>query len=107
MRHRKTVEVAAIAERVNAMLALQDEVITRVLRENNTPEQAFRIGIAHLLEGILHETGNYRGYNYQASEFLPEAERRDDTVLRDGYDETRRIYYTERRTTPRQNYYED
>jgi hypothetical protein len=89
---RKTVDVSVVVERVNAMLALPSENVLAILGDE-TPERAFRTGLAALLEGVLFDTGNYRGYNYQASEFLPAEEQTQDNVLRPDADDTRRRYY--------------
>jgi hypothetical protein len=76
---RKTLTVTALRDKTNSMLAA----------EGSTPEG--RIALAVLLESVLFETGNYHGFNYQASEKVedPQGER----VLRKGYDDTRRVYY--------------
>jgi hypothetical protein len=72
-----------------------------------------REGIATLLEAILHDTGNYRGFSYLASEYLPADEQTIDqafsaasatnyigkslsgqmsNVLKSDYDSSRRYY---------------
>ena len=49
-----------------------------------------RAGMAHLLEAVLHETGNYRGFGYLAAP----VDWRDPTGRHAGpRDETRRWYY--------------
>lgn len=78
---RKTVAVALLVGRVNRMLSAP----------GGTADG--RIALAVLLEAVLHDTDNYRGFNYQRSEFLPADEQTDTRVLRDGYDDTRRVYY--------------
>jgi hypothetical protein len=52
-----------------------------------------RQALAIALESILMDTGNYRGFNYLRSEFLPSAEQTNGNVLRDGYDDSRRVYF--------------
>lgn len=82
---RKTVNVAEVLERANRMLETPDSTIRL---EDYTPEQALRLGIAGLLETILHSSGNYHGYRYQPGVVDFEA---DPPNVRD---ETRRNYYS-------------
>ena len=49
---RKTVEVGTLLHRVNYFLA----------SENSTAEE--REVMCTFIEGVLHDTGNYRGYRY-------------------------------------------
>ena len=49
---RKTVEVGTLLRRVNYFLA----------SENSTAEE--REVMCTFIEGVLHDTGNYRGYRY-------------------------------------------
>lgn len=68
MSRRKTIKVDDVVQMANQMLAKSNDDLTEARR-----------GVIHLLERILHETDNYRGFHY-----------------RDGYpcaDETRRGYY--------------
>jgi len=51
MKKRKTIEVKALIEMVNTKLALE------------TISQVEKSAICHVLERILHDTGNYKGYN--------------------------------------------
>jgi len=68
---RKTYPVADLTARVNKALATE--------AEGNTPE--FRSALAGLLEGVLHDTGNYHGFQYIGE-------------WQEGVtDETRRVYY--------------
>ena len=60
---RKTVEVAWLRELVNARL------------EKSTCSPEVRRGMASVLESVLHETGNYRGFQY-----LPSANSRNEEV---------------------------
>lgn len=53
MARRKTIEVEFILDKVNYML------------EHSTCNQDFKRGAASVLEMILHETGNYAGFNYR------------------------------------------
>lgn len=86
---RKTFEVDTLRERANALLVMPDSVNPlETLRER----QAQRIGAIALIESVLHATGNYRGFRYLDSEYLPAAEQTSDSVLRPGYDDTRRRY---------------
>jgi len=50
MKTRKTIEVAFVKERANTML----------MSTKLTAEQKY--GLVALLESVLHETNNYRGY---------------------------------------------
>ena len=91
---RKTIAVDQIRAFANKKLAMPNS--HSALFDRITPEQAFRRGIASLLEQILHTTDNYKGFNYQDSELNPDRTFDSDSdapTLREGYDETRRIYY--------------
>ena len=93
---RRTIDVDRIKEWVNTRLATPSSTHSRYL-DNLTPEQAFRLGIASLLEQVLHHTGNYKGFGYQESEKNPEyvdgITTPDANWLRDNHDDTRRHYY--------------
>ncbi len=52
-RKRTTIEVSAIKDEIN-----------RRLRDTAPHMTAERRALASILEHILHETGNYRGFNY-------------------------------------------
>jgi hypothetical protein len=54
-KRRSTVNVASILEKANHYLACQSG------KYGPTPDQ--RLGVCSLLETILHDTGNYAGYN--------------------------------------------
>ena len=56
---RKTVTVKALVERVNRM------------NKESTCSREIRQGWNELLESVLHETGNYRGYGYCQKEDVP------------------------------------
>lgn len=60
---RKTIRVRDILEIANKMLAGDHEDM--MVLQDKTAAQGCRLGIAHLLETILHETGNYGGYSHQ------------------------------------------
>ena len=90
---RKTIKVADVVARANRMLEV-------------TPDEwvGERHGIAALLEWILMETGQYAGFKYQRSQFLPAEEQTLDDVLArvklydwirevPGYDGGRRHYH--------------
>jgi hypothetical protein len=79
MASRKTVDVQAVKKRANLLLGLKNE-------SENTPE--FRRGVIGMVEFVLFETGNYKGFKYRYSEW--DVERNQ---LRAGYDDTRREYY--------------
>lgn len=81
MRKRQTVPVAELVRRTNRMLAAPGST-----REG-------RQALASLLEEVLQQTGQYKGFGYQPSEYLPATEQTDTNVLRAGYDDTRRRYY--------------
>lgn len=87
---RKTVDVKFVLDRVNHMLSME---AAHVLKPGMTAEQGFRVGVAHLLEAVLHETDNYAGYNLLGSEYLPADEQTADNVIRADADDTKRHYY--------------
>ena len=76
---RKTISVEQVREWANIRLAAPD---SQEQFGDRTPEQAFRLGVASLLEQILFATGNYRGY-------ARDWDRDTEPVC----DETRRIYF--------------
>ena len=82
---RNTVSIAALVERVNTHLAA----------ERGTP--AARAALMVLLDGVLMDADQYRGFNYLPDQFktveLPGGTRRE---LRDDYDSTRVFYYPPR-----------
>lgn len=81
---RKTIDVEKVKEFANAGLAAQSSFLRL---EGVTPEQAYRMGIAAVLEGVLHATGNYKGFAYQRSELD------NNGALKWGYDNSRRTYF--------------
>ena len=54
MRKRSTTEVKSLLKYANDELKRQDEFATK----------EFKMGICNMIEFILFETGNYRGYSY-------------------------------------------
>ena len=57
MKAKKTIEVSEIKSRANTMFELSLPSLTNE-----------RKAIATFVEGLLHKTGNYRGFNYLPSE---------------------------------------
>ena len=55
---RKTINVAKMLYWANFQLARQDEIA----------DQAYKQGICDMIEHILHDTGNYRGFGYHQTE---------------------------------------
>jgi hypothetical protein len=83
---RKTIPVGKIVDKVNLMLA------------KTVGSMESRIGAMALLEEILHDTGNYRGYKYLDSTEVPVGEQpgiiRDPNGANNRFpDETRRQYF--------------
>ena len=99
---RKTIPVAALVTEVNRLLAIPDEGLHGTgdhpadldapgkHREMTRPE-VFRMTLASLLEHILTETGQYRGFGYQPGQVTRYAT--GPGTSPDITDETRRIYY--------------
>lgn len=80
---RKTIRVADVADKINAMIAATADDMTRE-----------RQALAGALESILLDTGNYHGFRYLPSEYLPADQQTAENVLRPDYDETRVCYYS-------------
>jgi hypothetical protein len=76
---RKTIDVDQVRDWTNTRLAAPGSFHTGLA--DLSPEQAFRLGVASLLEQILHGTGNYAGFGYT------------ETYVAGQTDETRRRYY--------------
>lgn len=74
-RPRKTFEVEGLKKRVNNLLAAPD----------TTPDE--RRGAYSVLESVLMETDNYKGFGYLLSETNGEGRLKED------YDDTRRRYF--------------
>lgn len=85
---RKTIDIQTLTERANARLSatLHHRHIDQL--NELSPEQAFRLGVASLLEWALHETGNYHGFNY----VNPDGTFVSPYVAGET-DETRRVYF--------------
>lgn len=87
----KTVSVAFVRDRVNAALAVPNSALYMKApgkeRELNQ-EEAFRMGLISLLESVLRETGQYKGFGYQEG-IVPDP----DASRPEWGDETRRVYY--------------
>lgn len=80
---RKTIQVDTLRDKVNEMLRAPDGS-----REG-------RVALTVLIESVLVDTGNYHGFQYLTSEWLPE-EYRDyasGKMLKPDHDDTRRFYY--------------
>ena len=94
---RKTMEVDKIRQRANELLALPNGGAFDGKADWINAD--FRMGVAALLEHILHESDNYRGFNLQSSEWLPEEDRNYGDkpgpvkMIRDGADETRKVFF--------------
>ena len=76
---RKTIEVSAMVDWGNAFL-----------RDSEDDMTGMRQGVAAMVERALFETHNYAGFSYLQTEW-------EDGALREGYDDTRRIYFIKRR----------
>ena len=90
---RKTINVESVRALVNGMLkdSAQDDHVDRAYRE----------GAISVLEEILHESGNYRGFRYLTANELPKAcvpgvHRGDELTFEEKFintDGTRRFYF--------------
>ena len=72
---RKTIEVSALRESVNR--ALNDKNALEFQEENFRQPEAYRMGMAAVLEDALIESGQYRGFQYTDG-----AQGRDDNTRR-------------------------
>jgi len=96
-KHRKTVDVSEVLAKANAFLAREDAYVTADMR----------MGVAIMIESILHATGNYEGYNFLG--WTREGGCNRWRALNDPNadkapfigDETRRVYYSRREAAPR------
>lgn len=77
---RKTVEVSKLVQWANQHLKITDDW-----------QKDQRWGVIGLVERALHETDNYKGFNYLSREFECGAD--GHRYLKDGYDDTRRYYH--------------
>ena len=73
---RKTFKVKDLVDKMNSRL------------ENSTCSPEARFGMISVLESILHETGNYAGFNY-----LESGEVGESGYVESFGDESRRFYY--------------
>jgi hypothetical protein len=62
MTKRKTIDVNKVKEIANSMLATKSNVDMFNGKDVWPPEA--REGVSRLLDAILHESGNYNGFNY-------------------------------------------
>lgn len=74
---RKTVNVAWLVDKTNQFLATSEPKMTGERR-----------GMTAVLEAVLFETGQYKGYGY-----LPSQWNEGELILAEDRDETRRHYY--------------
>jgi hypothetical protein len=70
---KKTFRVVDLIDKINRMLAI------------STCSQETRCGMIAVLESVLHDTGNYRGFNYIKDGVV--------CTYADQPDDTRRYYY--------------
>lgn len=62
---RKTVDVSFVREKVNSYLRYTDRFAIEGTADKTAVEwKGIRYGQCALLETILHETGNYKGFGY-------------------------------------------
>lgn len=92
--NRKTFEVDTFKSWVNSQLAENDHMDTN----NLYCGKSHRLGLIAALENLLHETGNYRGFNYLEQRGVPSGQKagiiHDPTGGHDHEfpDDTRRVY---------------
>lgn len=79
---RKTVAVTDLVARINQMIA----------KSPDDHAQA-RSALAIVAEVALHDSGNYRGFSYLPSEYLPADQQTSANVLRPGFDQTRVSFF--------------
>ena len=91
MSNRKTIPVARIRELVNFRLTIEPYLAMPGKDREMNAGEAYRMALASLLESVLHETGNYRGFGYQEGQVTRHADGPGDSP--DITDETRRVYY--------------
>lgn len=81
MAKRKTIEVERVRELANKFLELSADI-----------QSHERIGVAGMIENVLHETGNYKGFGYiQGKGIIHDPV--PGGVNHVFVDETRRTYY--------------
>ena len=69
---RKTIDVEQVRRKANDLLALGAN------DPDSRPTREFRMGIMLLVEHVLHETGNYKGFQYLDTD--DDAQLEDDTL---------------------------
>lgn len=79
MSKRKTISVTNLVDVANRYLELPDA--PGIIGDQ------FRHGVAAMIEHVLHDTGNYRGFQYQKSELDERGQ------LRENFNNSRRLYY--------------
>ena len=84
---RKTVAVDDVKDLVNRFLAVNDSLLFMSDDDDLTPEQAWRKGVAAVLESVLFTTDNYSGFKYLG------VERDEETDEVTWPDDTARSYY--------------
>jgi hypothetical protein len=87
-----TITVARLRELANIALAVPNSSLYMKAPGKDrdlTAEEAFRMGHISVLETILRETGNFRGFTYQDGQVTWPDGPDGDAVVRD---ETRRVY---------------
>lgn len=91
MAKRKTIEVKTLVENANLLLSRPDAAD---LDGDPHINKQFRLGVIAMVERVLHDTGNYRGFAYLSSELTTADQPHvlNTTYLRIGYDDTRRRY---------------
>lgn len=90
---RKTINIEVVREKVNRML--------RDSHQDDHVDRAYREGVISILEDILHDTGNYKGFRYLTQDELftnciPGVRRGEDLSYEEKFintDGTRRYYY--------------
>ena len=76
MRRRKTITVENLRDRVNLFLRNTDKNAQVGTPTKTAAEwQQLRLGACTVLEQVLHETGNYRGYTYVTPYTVDESSR--------------------------------
>ena len=90
---RKTYAVSDLLARLNRMLTTPESSLYLKCPGKDremTPAEAFRMGMISIVESVLHETDNYKGFGYQGDVMR---EVHDGPFQWEITDETRRVYY--------------
>lgn len=78
---RKTYNVSDLRDKVNGMIAHTHANDNPDYQPFGSPERrAERTALFVLLESVLHDTGNYKGYRYLDGSNAVRADRYDDTA---------------------------